>query len=342
MQRLVWRNLGSLLSISGNNLFLVAVLISQGGFATVAPFVTIFVLLLLFPLCADPLSQLPAVRLHLWPLSRRDHVALRIGALLLSPALWLALLLLCSKAGWVGAMLFLAAAIAVQSLVVLAHAIGRATAINPLRSSLELPGVLGGIICIAIREITSVLDFYAAAMLSLGVVTYRVLSKNPDPEALAMCAILVALGMSTYAQRMFGLDSASGIVRYRLMPLRGWQILLAKDGAYFAILTLLVLPINLGTGLCFGLAAVAIGRYPSLRMNSPQRRWRFTSGELLWGVAQVVTGAILGIETHRIGLRFLVIAASMYLSSLVLGGRLWDRSGALARVRTPQVLGAEV
>jgi hypothetical protein len=44
--------------------------------------------------------------------------------------------------------------------------------------------------------------------------------------------------MSTYAQSLFGLElgSGSGMTRYHLLPLGGWEILLAKDIAFLAML----------------------------------------------------------------------------------------------------------
>ena len=45
-------------------------------------------------------------------------------------------------------------------------------------------------------------------------------------------SILIALALITYAQSLFGVDFGSGMTLYRLLPLRGWEILLAKDLAF--------------------------------------------------------------------------------------------------------------
>lgn len=325
LRRLVGRDLDTIFSISLNNFFLFVLPIATGGLTAIAPFLFLFGVLLLFPLCADPLNKLPSSRLHLWPLSRWQFAVLRAASLLLSPAFWIAILLLCFRAGLISALLFLVVAAAVQGLTaIFHHAAARLPMLNPLRIVPQFPGRLGGIIRIAARQIFSVLDFYASAILSLAALTYRLLSHHPDPEALPICAVLVALGMSTYPQQMFGLESEVGIVRYRLMPLSGWQILLAKDIAYFAILTVLVLPLNLGAGLTFGLVAVAIGRYPSLKLHLRQSPWRFVKGDLRFGVSQIILGTSLGIANHRIGWWFFAIATVLYAVSLWVGGWWWD------------------
>jgi hypothetical protein len=252
-------------------------------------------------------------------------VALRVGSLTLSPVLWIAILLLCAKAGVMSALLFLLAAAAVQGVTAIANfAALRLPPLNPLRSIPQLPVRLGGIIRIALRQMLSVLDFYVSAILSLAAIAYRTLSAHPDPEAFPICAVLVALGLSTFAQQMFGLDSASGIARYRLMPLAGWKILLGKDIAYFTVLILLVLPLNLGAGLTFGLAAVALGRYPSLRPHHAQLRRRFVSGDWRFGACQIIAGFALGISNARLGSWFFAGAAAMYVASLFAGGWFWD------------------
>jgi hypothetical protein len=325
LRQLVWRDLSTIFSISLNNLFLFILPIAIGGVAAIAPFLFLFGLLLLFPLSADPLGKVPPSRLHLWPLSRQQFMALRAASLVLSPAFWAAILLLCARAGFLSALLFLLVACAAQGIAaVFQYAVRRLPRLNPLRNVPQFPGRFGGLVRIAARQIFSVLDFYASAILSLAAVAYRVLSPHPEPEAFPICAVLVAVGMSTYPQQIFGLDAKAGMARYRLMPLRGWQILLAKDIAYFSILAVLVLPLNPGAGLTFGLIAVAVGRYPSLKLSSVQLPWRFVSGDLRFGVAQIIAGTSLGIANHRIGWWCFAVAAAAYVLSLFVGGWWWD------------------
>jgi hypothetical protein len=82
--------------------------------------------------------------------------------------------------------------------------------------------------------------------------------------------------------------------------------------------------------LTFGLVALAIGRYPAMRVPLPQRRWRFTSGRVLYAVLQGIAGCVLGFHAEEYFFGPLLLAAAIYLVSLYLGGRAWD--GQVRRV----------
>jgi hypothetical protein len=173
----------------------------------------------------------------------------------------------------------------------------------------------------------SLLDPYAALLLSVGGAAYRAFGRHADPEAFAIIGLLVALTMSTYAQSLFGLElaSGSGMTRYRLLPLGGWEVLLAKDTAFLAVLFVLLLPLDPGPGMTFGLAALALGHHSSVLLELPQHRWRFTGGRLLpVGALQAVGGLALGFMEYERGLVVLVLAGIGYLASLGYYGRRWD------------------
>jgi hypothetical protein len=167
----------------------------------------------------------------------------------------------------------------------------------------------------------TLLDPYLALVISAAGTAWRIFGQA-DAAAPKILSLLVAVSISTYAQCLFALETGSGMTRYRLLPLRGWQILIAKDAAFLGLLLLLTLPLDAGVGMAFGLAALAIGRYPSLRVHLPQRRWRFSSGRVLFGVLQGLVGATLGFHAAGAGL---AIAVAMYAAALYLGGREWDR-----------------
>ena len=80
------RDQKSFQSVAGNNFFLVSALLLQaaGGFIFL-----IIGLVLLFPLSTDPLRKIPASRLSLWPLERREHWVLRAVSPWLNPVSWL-------------------------------------------------------------------------------------------------------------------------------------------------------------------------------------------------------------------------------------------------------------
>src|SRR5581483_9748772 len=86
--RVVWRDLRSYNSLTGNNFFLFVLLLAQQMSSAVF-FALILGLLLLFPLSADPLAKVPPERLEAWPITRRGRVILRLGSMVLSPAAWI-------------------------------------------------------------------------------------------------------------------------------------------------------------------------------------------------------------------------------------------------------------
>lgn len=341
--RLQKRELRSLFSIALNNFFFFVVLILMGDlsslgmggahpFAGSAFFFVLLGFILLFPLSTDPLSKMSASRLGSWPFDQTQKVLLRILSVIASPILWIAILLLIFKAGAASAVAFLLIALAVQAISTFSSYIFvRLPEIDPLRHMPHLPIRLDGLTGLAARQITTTLDFHLALILSLGGCAYRWIPSSTDPDAFPILALFVALALSTYAQRTFGMDSASAISRYRLVPLRGWQIVLAKDLAYLGILTLLVLPLSLSAGLTFGMVALSIGRYPSLRRERKQQHWRFTTGDIWFGAGQIVAGFAMGISTVRISSWFLASAALLYGASVAWGGWLWDRAGVCDR-----------
>jgi hypothetical protein len=330
--RVIKRDLGTLRSIQFNNFFLFAMLLTYSSLASskkpagATPFLVLLGFVLLFPLSSDPLSKIPAVRLGLWPLTRGQWWKLRLASLGLSPVLWAVMLVLATTSNLVAAGVLLVMAVVAQSFLVLVSSLARrAPGWNPYRYVPQLPGALGGLIRNNVRQMLTVLDLYVAILVAIAGSAYRWLSAHPEPRALPIMAFLVGLALSTYAQCLFGLDSASGLTRYRLLPLRGWQILLAKDIAFLGILFVLVLPLSPGAGLAFGLVAVAVGRYPSVALRLPQKLWRFTSGDFRFGVLQMVLGTALGFAVYENGKWFFVAVAVAYVVSLFGGGWLWDR-----------------
>lgn len=191
-----------------------------------------------------------------------------------------------------------------------AAALGRhAAKLDPhldlLRHIPQFPGLLGGLVRKNMREILSLMDPYAALSISTGGGAYRVFGAHPDAEAFAILGLLVALTMSTYAQSLFGLESGSSMTRYHLLPLSAWEILLAKDIAFLAMLSVLLLPLDPGPGMTFGLVALGIGHHSSVLLKLPQQRWRFTGGRLLpVGALQAVGGMALGFLEYRRGFSF--------------------------------------
>jgi hypothetical protein len=175
-----------------------------------------------------------------------------------------------------------------------------------------------------LRETLSLLDAYAAALLSIAGGAYRIFTSHPDPAAFTIMGLLVALAMSTCTQSLFGLDGDGGVTRYRLLPLRGWEILVAKDAAFLGILFVLLLPLDPWPGMTFGLVALVFGHHSSVLLELPQQRWRFASGALPFGAMQTAAGMAVGFVEHQQGFLVLVAAGAGYLASVYYYGRRWD------------------
>jgi len=334
LRRAVARDLGTLGSIKVNNLFLFVALLVYGALNTglppksAYPFFLLLGFLLLFPLSSDPLGKIPPVRLALWPLTSGQRLGLRFASLALSPVTWIGVLILLKTARPLVALAFCGLAVGAQGAVALGrHAARRDPHWNLLRYIPQFPGRLGGLVRKNMREILSLLDPYAALLLSIGGGAYRILGTHADPEAFTIIGLLVALTMSTYAQSVFGLElgSGSGMTRYRLLPLGGWDVLLAKDIAFLAILLVLLLPLDIAPGMTFGLVALALGHHSSVLLKLPQQRWRFTGGRLLpVGAVQALGGMALGFLEYERGWVVLVMAAIGYVVSLYYYGRRWE------------------
>jgi len=115
-----------------------------------------------------------------------------------------------------------------------------------------------------------------------------------------------------------------------VLPLRGFEILLAKDVAFLCVAAVLVAPLALLPGLAGALVALAVGHHASVLRPAPQMRWRFTGGTL-WpsGFFQVVPLVAVGVATGRGSLWYLGLAFLAYLISLWYFGRVWDRGRAV-------------
>jgi hypothetical protein len=289
--RAVRRDLGTFGSIVANNFFLFIALLMAGAFTSgvspvsAYPFLALLLFLMLFPLAADPLAKIPAVRLGLWPLNPHQRLVLRAIALVLSPMLWPAVFVAMRLGGP-------RYALALVAVPLLTHSLA-----TPRWQPLRTVPAFGELMRNNLRQMLSVLDPYLAALISLFAIFAHVRVIEGGAAGMAM---LVALALSTYAQCLFSLDGPGGFTRYRLLPVAPWRILLAKDTAYLALLLVLVLPVEPVTGFTSGLLALAAGRYPAVRHRLPVIRWRFTSGRVFFGVVQIVAGAAAVAEAqHR-------------------------------------------
>jgi hypothetical protein len=319
LRRAVGRDLAS--SVKANNLLFLGLL----GRAAEALFVLLG-FLLLFPLSSDPMDRIPPARLALWPLSGWQRLGLRLASLALSPVLWIGVLVLVKTRRPGLALALCGLAVGMQGALALGrYIIKRDPHWNLLGDIPQFPGPLGGLVRKNMRETLSLMDPYAAALLSIGGGAYRIFAAQPDPDASSIMSLLVALAMSTCALSLFGLDGDDGVTRCHLLPMRGWEILLAKDLAFLAILFVVLLPLDPWPGLTFGMVALAFGHHSSVLLDLPQQRWRFASGSLPFGAMQVGLAMASGFVEHQRGPLVLALAAVACGASAWYYGRRWER-----------------
>ncbi len=327
LARSVWRDLRTFSSVSGNNITLFVLFVMYGQPQSVVFFLMILGVLLLGPLSGDPLRKVPADRLAVWPLTARQRAALRLGSLALSPVVWIALPFLFWAGGLSFGFLLIGGALLIQ---IAAGFWNQWRAGRPASRLVvpvpKFPGRWGGLVQKDLRQMLSVLDCYAALALAIAGTLYRLLGSNADPDAFLIVALVVIIALSTYGQCLFGLDLPWGIARYRVLPLRGYEILLAKDIAFLCVAIVLVAPLAPLPGMAGALVALAVGHHGSVLRPLPQARWRFTGGVLFpSGFFQVFPLVAIGVATGRGSLWYLGLALAAYLVSLWYYGREWDR-----------------
>jgi hypothetical protein len=306
-------------SLAGNNFFLLtAFLLRQAG-----TFVYLVMgLVVLFPLSTDPLRKIPPSRLALWPLSRRERWFLRLASPWINPLTWG----LAALAAWgAGRALTVGLWAAIAGLFAAAFLIS-ALPLPPgngmWRRVPHFPGPLNQLVRKNLREVLSTLDFYCALILSLAVAAYRIFGPALPAEALVAMTVLVVGAMSSYAQCLFGLDGEGGLSRYRLLPVRGWQLLLAKDAAFLAVVIPLTLPLAVLPGIGGALVALAVGHSPAVEHPRPQTRWRFSTGGALGnGAIQLVALAMMASAIFSTSAWFLAVALAAWAISLAWYGR---------------------
>jgi hypothetical protein len=298
--RILRRDGKSFGSFATNNFFLMSVLLLRQAGA----FIYLLVgLVMLFPLSTDPLRKIPPSRLGLWPLGTREHWLLRIVSPWLNPLTWiLAALAIWGARGKVTTGLWAALA-SVFAVGFVAPSLLPSPRKGAWRRIPNLPGPLNQLVRKNVREILSTLDFYCALLLSLTVLAYRLARPGFATEALLPMTVLVVLALSSYAQCLFGLDGDQALTRYRLLPVRGWQVLAAKDSAFLMAALVLTLPLAPLPGIAAALAALAVGHASSVNERREQVRWRFSSGASFGSaIVQVVllAGSAGMVETHPI------------------------------------------
>lgn len=333
LKNLMLKELGSISSVRFNNfLFCILLILSASGGTLKVKFwsTSFFQIVLLVPLLVtfsvDTQHRLPPERVDTWPLTGRERLLLSSVSFALNP---LFVVLFVGYLFWMG----LAAALFFVLLALIVHT--TVFAVSHLPSKLRASASLGlsrapfevvGIAQEMWRELQGTLDFWVALLIAVTGTLYRLFGRAPEPTAFPVLSLFVGIAMSTVAQRMLRLDEGRALLRYRLLPIAGWKLLVTQDVAFLMPLTVMVSLLSLRTGVAFGLVAIAVGRYPSLRQRANQRRWRFVGGDPRFGVAQLLLGGLAGIGAARTGLWVLAVAFALYVVSIFWGEMLWRGS----------------
>jgi hypothetical protein len=317
------RDQKSIESVAGNNFFIVSALLLQsaGGFIYL-----IIGVVLLFPLSTDPLRKIPASRMALWPIERREHWILRTVSPWINPLSWI----ITGLAVWAARG---KVTLGLWGLVAGLFALGFLLSDLSFFSTQSLwrlipnfPGPLNQLVRKNLREMLSTLDLYCALLLTVSVVVYRLLRLPLPPEAFLAITVLVVLALSSYAQCLFGLDGAGGLGRYRLLPLRGWQMLAAKDAAFLLVAIPLTLPLAPLAGIAAALIALTLGHEPSIAQPRKQSRWRFSSGaSIVFGIFQAVLMAMAAAGVFFSSPFVVLICAGAWSISIWHYGRVMER-----------------
>jgi hypothetical protein len=279
-------------------------------------------LVVLFPLSTDPLRKIPPSRLALWPLDRRDRWILRLASPWINPLTWGLAALAVWGAGRTVSVGLWALIAGVFAGTFLISAMPLPSGNGMFRRVPQFPGSLNQLVRKNMREILATLDFYTALILSLAVLAYRIFGPALPPEAFMAMTVIVVGAMSSYAQCLFGLDGEGGLSRYRLLPVRGWQLLLAKDVAFLSVVIPLTLPLALLPGIGAALVALAVGHAPAVEHPRPQTRWRFSTGGALGnGVIQLIALAMTASGIYLTSVWFLAAAVAAWAVSLWWYGR---------------------
>jgi hypothetical protein len=335
LKKVMSKELNSFSSVRFNNflfcvLFILSASVKQGRFREAFWETSLFQLFILTPILItssiDTQHRLPRQRVTLWPLTDTQRLLLTSVSFVFNPIF---VVLFLSYLFWMG----FATAFCFVLLGLLIHVATYAATRSPWLDGrfsrgwiTTLPLKYDGIVRVTVGEITCTLDFWAALLLAASGTAYRLFGHSPEQEAFPILSLLVAVAMSTIAQRMLSLDEGRAVLRYRLLPIAGWKLLVVQDTVFLLLVSIMVLPLSLQVGLAFSFVAIALGRYPSLKQQAGQRRWRFIGGDPRFGVVQVLLGGVAGIGAARIGLSMLAYAFILYLGSVLLGEALWKRS----------------
>jgi hypothetical protein len=311
-------------SFTGNNMHYTALALLFMLDAVAAGFLLIIMgVIVVLPLSSDPLRAIPKTRMGIWPLENDERRLLRLISPWLNPITWIVIALAIWKGASLG-IVALAAGVVVAGFA--ASAVSSGGAASPWRRVPGFPVRLNQMIRKDLREMLSTLDFFCGAFIAIAALAWRLSGLLP-PAAFFPLTVIAMLAISTCALTLFGLDGAAGMTRYRLMPLRGWKILLAKDAAYMSMAVLIAAPLSIPGAMAAAFVGLAVGHRTSLRTLRAQSRWRFQTGPSFGdALSQIVPMVAAGAAVVYTSPLFLLPCVAAWAGSTWYFGREIDRT----------------
>jgi hypothetical protein len=315
-------------AFTGNNVHYTAIAsLFMLDFAMAGILLLIMGIIVVLPMSSDPLRAIPPARMRLWPLEDNERRVLRLVSPLLNPLTWIVVALAVWKGASLGIVALAAGVVAtgfLASSLTSARASGGGVSLWRWLPNLPIP--LNHLIRKNLREMLSTLDFFCGALIALAALGWRVAGLLP-PAAFFPLTIVAMLAISTCALTLFGLDGAAGMKRYRMMPLRGWQILLAKDAAFLAIAVVFALPLSIPGAIGSAFIALAVGHRTSIGNPRRQLRWRFQTGPSFGeALGQIIPMVMAGAAIVYSGTWVLLICVAAWAGSVWYFGRVIDRT----------------
>lgn len=279
--------------------------------------------IVILPLSSDPLRAIPRNRMRIWPLENSERSLLRILSPFLNPMTWIVVALALWKRASMGIVALAAGIVAAGFLT---SSVGNTGAVSAWRRLPRFPGPLNQLIRKNLREMFSTLDFLCGALIAIAALAWRIAGMLPPAAFLPLTAVAM-LGISTCALTLFGLDGPAGMTRYRLTPLRGWQILLAKDAAYLSMALVVSAPLSVPGAMGAALIALAVGHKASIRSPRAQLRWRFQTGPSFGdALAQIIPMIMAGAAVVYESPLILLLCVAAWAASTWFFGREIDRT----------------
>lgn len=278
-------------------------------------------IIVLLPMSSDPLRAIPLSRGRIWPLEDKDRRLLRLISPWLNPMTWgVVALAVWKRASW--GLAALGGGVVAMGFITSSRSSGRSTFARWIP---QFPSPLNHLIRKNLREMISTLDFWGGALVAIASLGWRVAGLLPKEAFFPLTAVAMLM-TSTCALTLFGLDGDAGLTRYRLLPLKGWQVLLAKDIAYLVIAILVAAPLYVPGALGGAFIGLAVGHRASVLTGDPQLRWRFQTGPSFGdGITQVIAMLMSGAAVAYTSVFLLFPCVVCWMVSVWWFGRELDR-----------------